>query len=105
MNFKDTLISAELVLETGEVPLIIGESGIGKSTFVKLMMRFWDVNEGKINLDNKNIKEVNTASLRNSQTLVSQETYLFNESILDNINAVIDKVSKTTNTLFIPYTK
>ena len=48
-------------------------------------MRFWDVNEGKINLDNKNIKEVNTTSLRNSQTLVSQETYLFNETILDNI--------------------
>ncbi|WP_300954171.1 ABC transporter ATP-binding protein, partial [uncultured Clostridium sp.] len=78
---------------------LIGESGIGKSTFVKLMMRFWDVNEGKINLDNKNIKEVNTTSLRNSQTLVSQETYLFNETILDNIkigniNATKEEVIK-----------
>jgi ATP-binding cassette subfamily C protein len=63
------------------------------------MMRFWDVNEGKINLDNKNIKEVNTASLRNSQTLVSQETYLFNETIMDNIkignaNATKEEVIK-----------
>mgnify|MGYP001000957660 CR=1 FL=1 len=58
------------------------------------MMRFWDVNEGKINLDNKNIKEVNTASLRNSQTLVSQETYLFNESILDNIKIGNPSASK-----------
>ena len=83
----------------GEGVLIMGESGIGKSTFVKLMMRFWDVNEGKINLDNKNIKEVNTASLRNSQTLVSQETYLFNETIMDNIkignaNATKEEVIK-----------
>lgn len=58
------------------------------------MMRFWDVNDGKINLDNKNIKEVNTTSLRNSQTLVSQETYLFNESILDNIKIGNPKASK-----------
>ncbi len=71
-------------IKRGDKVALIGESGIGKSTFVKLMMRFWDVNEGKINLDNKNIKEVNTVSLRGSQTLVSQETYLFNESIMDN---------------------
>ena len=105
-NRKEKIFdTASVNIKKGDKIALIGESGIGKSTFVKLMMRFWDVNEGKINLDNKNIKEVNTASLRNSQTLVSQETYLFNESILDNINAVIDKVSKTTNTLFIPYTK
>ena len=94
MDFKEALSTVNLVLMTGEVPLLIGESGIGKSTFVKLMMRFWDVNEGKINLDNKNIKEVNTASLRNSQTLVSQETYLFNESILDNIKIGNPSASK-----------
>ena len=49
------------------------------------MMRFWDVNSGTVNVDGQNIKEANTASLRNSQTLVSQETYLFDESILENI--------------------
>ena len=92
-------IHGVLVDVFGEGILITGESGIGKSTFVKLMMRFWDVNEGKINLDNKNIKEVNTASLRNSQTLVSQETYLFNETIMDNIkignaNATKEEVIK-----------
>ena len=48
----------------------------------------------KLILDNKNIKEVNTTSLRNSQTLVSQETYLFNESILDNIKIGNPKASK-----------
>ena len=81
-------------IKRGDKVALIGESGIGKSTFVKLMMRFWDVNEGKINLDNKNIKEVNTVSLRGSQTLVSQETYLFNESIMDNIRIGNSKASK-----------
>ena len=81
-------------IKRGDKIALIGESGIGKSTFVKLMMRFWDVNEGKINLDNKNIKEVNTASLRSSQTLVSQETYLFNETIMDNIKIGNDNATK-----------
>uniref|UniRef100_UPI002614F110 ABC transporter ATP-binding protein n=1 Tax=uncultured Clostridium sp. TaxID=59620 RepID=UPI002614F110 len=88
-NRKEKIFDSTSVhIKRGDKIALIGESGIGKSTFVKLMMRFWDVNEGKINLDNKNIKEVNTTSLRNSQTLVSQETYLFNETILDNIKIV-----------------
>ena len=81
-------------IEKGDKIALIGESGIGKSTFVKLMMRFWDVNEGRIKLDNKDIKEVATDSIRSSQTLVSQETYLFNESILDNIKIGNIKASK-----------
>ena len=85
MNFIDTLKSVELVLASGDVPLVVGESGIGKSTFIKLLMRFWDINSGSIEIDNKNIKDIKTKSLRSSQTLVSQETYLFNESIEDNI--------------------
>lgn len=99
-NRKEKIFDATSVhIEKGDKIAIIGESGIGKSTFVKLMMRFWDVNEGKIKLDNKNIKEVSTNSIRNTQTLVSQETYLFNESILDNIrigniNATKDEVIK-----------
>ena len=72
-------------IKKGDKIALIGESGIGKSTFVKLLMRFWDVNHGDINISNKNIKNINTSALRESQTLVSQETYLFSESILDNI--------------------
>ena len=99
-NRKEKIFDSTSVhIEKGDKIALIGESGIGKSTFVKLMMRFWDVNEGKIKLDNKNIKEVTTNSIRNTQTLVSQETYLFNESILDNIrignvNATKDEVIK-----------
>ncbi len=79
--FKNTSLN----IKKSDKVALIGESGIGKSTFIKLIMRFWDVNSGNIKLDNIDIKEVNTKSLRNSQRLVSQETYLFNESIRDNI--------------------
>lgn len=72
-------------INRGEKVALIGDSGVGKSTFVKLMMRFWYVNRGELCIDNVNIKDINTSSLRESETLVSQETYLFNESILDNI--------------------
>ncbi len=82
---KRVFNKASIHIEKGDKIALIGESGIGKSTFVKLLMRFWDVNNGDIKLNNKSIKEINTNSLRNSQTLVIQETYLFNESILDNI--------------------
>ena len=82
---KRVFNKASISIEKGDKIALIGESGIGKSTFVKLLMRFWDVNNGDIEINNKSIKEINTNSLRNSQTLVSQETYLFNESILDNI--------------------
>lgn len=72
-------------INKGDKIALIGESGIGKSTFIKLIMRFWDVNSGRIDIGNINIKDIPTKSLRASQTLVSQETYLFNESIEDNI--------------------
>lgn len=71
---------------------ILGESGCGKSTLLKLMMRFWDVNNGSINIDNKNIKNVPTKTLRKTQTLVTQETFLFNDSIENNI-----KIGKIDN--------
>lgn len=76
---------SNITINKGDKIALIGESGIGKSTFVKLLMRFFDVNSGSININNIDIKDINTKSLRNSQRLVSQETYLFNESIMENI--------------------
>ena len=82
---KTILEKAMVTIHKGDKLALIGESGIGKSTFVKLLMRFWDVSGGSLNIDGKNIKTIPTNALRASQTLVSQETYLFDESILDNI--------------------
>ena len=93
------LSNVSLDIKKGDKVALIGKSGIGKSTFVKLLMRFWDVNEGSIKIDNKNIKDIPTKSLRESQTLVSQETYLFDDTIMENIkignrNATNEEVIK-----------
>ena len=64
---------------------IYGASGSGKSTLLKLFMRFWDVDSGKVLISGKNIKEINTADLREMESYMTQETYLFHDSIANNI--------------------
>ncbi|GAA0103799.1 thiol reductant ABC exporter subunit CydC [Paraclostridium sordellii] len=88
------LKDVNLNIKSGEKIAIIGESGSGKSTLLKLMMRFWDVEKGSIEIDNKNIKNIPTKSLRKSQSLVSQETFLFNDTIENNIKIGKVDVSK-----------
>jgi ABC-type multidrug transport system fused ATPase/permease subunit len=63
----------------------VGESGCGKSTFVNLLMRFYDVDQGEVLLDGVNIKDINLYDLRNAVSLVMQEPIIFNYSILENI--------------------
>ena len=79
------LDEASIHIEKGEKLALIGESGIGKSTFIKLLMRYFDTKIGHVFIDGTNIKSIPTASLRLKQTLVSQETYLFNDTIENNI--------------------
>ena len=64
---------------------LVGESGCGKSTFVNLLMRFYDVDFGEVLLDDVNIKEYNLHDLRKGISLVMQEPIIFNYSILENI--------------------
>ena len=64
---------------------IMGKSGSGKSTLLKLLMRFWDVNSGSVKISSTNIKEINTTSLRDNESFVTQETHLFHDSIRNNI--------------------
>ena len=69
----------------GKVIGIHGASGSGKSTFLKLLMRFFDVREGKILISGKDVREINTADLRGMESYVTQETSLFHDSIAANI--------------------
>lgn len=69
----------------GKVIGISGRSGSGKSTFLKLLMRFWDVDKGKISISGKDVREINTKSLRENQSFVTQETVLFHDTIENNI--------------------
>ncbi len=69
----------------GEKVAIVGASGAGKSTVVKLLFRFYDPTQGKICIDNQDIKLVTQKSLRKAMGIVPQDTVLFNDSILENI--------------------
>ena len=64
---------------------IVGKSGSGKSTLLKLLMRFWDVKNGNIEISGKDIKEVNTSNLRDLESYMTQDTFLFHDTIKNNI--------------------
>ncbi|BAG08487.1 thiol reductant ABC exporter subunit CydC [Finegoldia magna] len=86
-SYNDEIILNDfnLNLENGEKLAIFGKSGSGKSTLLKLIMRFWDVDKGEIKISDRNIKQVNTKDLRDIENYMTQETFLFQGSILENI--------------------
>lgn len=69
----------------GKVVGIHGASGSGKSTLLRLLMRFWDVQEGSVAISGEDIRGLNTANLRDMESYVTQETYLFHDSVANNI--------------------
>ena len=74
-----------LSVPKGKIIGIHGASGSGKSTMLKLFMRFWDVEQGRVILSDKNVKEIPTKQLRDMESYVTQETHLFHDSIRNNI--------------------
>lgn len=69
----------------GQKVAIVGPTGAGKTTIVKLLMRFYDVNSGAIKIDGHNIKDFNRGELRSALAMVLQDTWLFNGTIMENI--------------------
>lgn len=82
---EEILKDYSLSVQAGKITGIYGRSGCGKSTLLKLFMRFWDVSEGSISIDGKDVREIPTASLRRKEGYVTQETHLFHDSIANNI--------------------
>ncbi len=74
-----------LHVKKGEIVGIVGKSGCGKSTLLKLLLRFWLKDEGIIAYNNIDIEKINTENLLDNVTMVSQHTYLFNETIEENL--------------------
>ena len=72
-------------VKAGQQVAIVGPTGAGKTTMVKLLMRFYDVNSGEIKLDGHNLKNYNRNELRNAFGMVLQDTWLFKGSIMENI--------------------
>ena len=91
---EEILKEISLNIPKNKIVGIQGKSGSGKSTLLKLLMRFWDVNCGEIKISNENIKNINTSSLRDMESYVTQSTYLFNDTIKNNI-----KIAKENATM------
>lgn len=79
------LQNVSLTVPQNKVIGIVGKSGSGKSTLLKLLMRFWNANNGDISVKGKSITDINTAQLRDMESYVTQETHLFHDSIKSNL--------------------
>jgi subfamily B ATP-binding cassette protein MsbA len=84
-EIKQVLHGINLTVQPGEVIAFVGPSGAGKSSLVNLILRFFDVNEGRILLDGHDLRDVTIASLREQIGKVTQETVLFNDTVRNNI--------------------
>jgi ATP-binding cassette subfamily B protein len=82
---KPILENLDLTIEPKQKIGLIGSSGAGKTTLVKLLLRFYDVQQGSLEIDGQNIKDVTLESLRQNIAIIPQDITLFNHSVLDNI--------------------
>ena len=81
----NVLTNINFNIKKGEVVALVGQSGSGKSTLADLLARFYELKNGEILIDQKNIKQVSLSDLRNLMGIVSQESILFNDTIYNNI--------------------
>ncbi len=79
------LQNINLEVKAGQVVAIVGPSGAGKSTLVQLLPRFYDVTEGAVRIDGRDVRDFKLASLRARMSIVAQETFLFNDTVANNI--------------------
>jgi subfamily B ATP-binding cassette protein MsbA len=84
---QDRIVLDEINIEVkaGQVVALVGPSGAGKTTLVNLLPRFYDVRAGSIQIDGKDVRDIRLTSLRENVSIVAQETFLFNDTVFDNI--------------------
>ena len=75
----------ELEMQAGKTTAIVGSTGAGKSTIVKLLLRFYDVDGGRVSVDGHDLRELDLADLRESIGLVSQDVFLFHGTVRENV--------------------
>ena len=95
-NFDDKKIlqNVQLKIDKGKMIAMVGQSGAGKTTMVDLLPRFYDVSEGEILIDGKDIRDYKLNDLRGLFGIVSQESILFNDSVLSNIAFGIEDATR-----------
>ncbi len=89
------LKNINLDIKAGETIAFVGQTGSGKSTLIKLLMRYYHAQQGQITLDDHDITDISIESLRSQIGLVSQATFLFNASIFDNIQYGNDQATES----------
>tara|TARA_B100000963_G_scaffold270604_1_gene238808 strand:- start:1393 stop:3159 length:1767 start_codon:yes stop_codon:yes gene_type:complete len=94
VNNNNVLNDINLTIKKGEKIAIVGATGSGKSTIIKLILRLYDLENGEIKINNKNIKNYKLSDLRSSISLVNQDIFLFADSIFKNITLFNEKISK-----------
>ncbi len=82
---EEVLSGLSLDIPKGQVVVIVGKSGSGKSTFLKLLMRFWQAGPGQVQVSGRDVGQINTQNLRDMESVVTQETHLFHDSIKNNL--------------------
>ena len=82
---NEVLRDVSITVKDGESVCFVGANGAGKSTLLKLMMRFWDVQKGRVRLSGTDVSRINTGNLREMESFVTQETHLFHDSIKNNL--------------------
>jgi subfamily B ATP-binding cassette protein MsbA len=103
---KPVFDKLNLNINSGEKVAIVGSTGSGKTTLINLILRFYESNSGSIFIDNRNIKEIDLKNLRSQISLVTQDIFLFADSIFNNItlfnpNISIDDVKKAAKEIGI----
>ena len=78
----------------GQITGIAGKSGSGKSTFLRLLMRFWQCSSGSVEISGRNVNEINTKDLRSMESFVTQDTHLFHDSILENLRIARENATR-----------
>ena len=82
---KEVLKNVSFSLERGETLGVVGESGIGKSTIIRLLLRFWEVSDGEILINGTPLKDISLHSLRSKVAMLEQDTFIFDDTITANI--------------------
>ncbi len=100
------LRNINLTIQKGDIVALVGSSGAGKTSLVNLLPRFYDVDKGQIRIDGRDIRTCTIASLRSQIAIVTQETFLFDDSIKNNIgygreNCSLDEVIEAAKAAFI----
>ncbi|MBE7026100.1 MAG: ABC transporter ATP-binding protein [Ruminococcaceae bacterium] len=90
----DVLKDISLVIEPGQTLALVGATGVGKTTFISLVARFYDPVSGKITIDGHNLKDITQKSLRDNISIVLQDVFLFNGSVYENIAYGVESATR-----------